>query len=471
MPEAQRGSGDTTGNRRSRKRLRMTSRPQLRAVGRAATALAAAGALALVIAGAAAAQSQPQPLPGLVVTVPPGPAAEPPAAVQTQPLPPPKAPAAAPAQPPRRSAKASPEAAPAKASATPGEGGRGIQSIAVLVNDEPITGFEIEQRARLMALQANLGERATEAMKRLVSSEATTQRWRKIVEETVQQNQGKTRDQVLAILEQKKTVLGAQLREQALASAKASVLPGLKKQAQEELIDERLKLQEAKRLNVVVDDKEVDDLVKGLADRNKMTEAQFGQHIKGLGSDLSTMKSRFRATLVWREVVRRRFGNQVSVNERDIERFVSKGPKGEDQVELHVQRIVIPLPAKIEQKAVAQRLDEADAMRRDFKGCANMRQLAARVSGARFEDLGTRRASAIPEPTRSILLSAEQGEIVPPSTSAAGIEVYAVCQRKVVTADEGKRTEVASELRQQEFELLAKRHLKDLRQDAHIELR
>ena len=383
-------------------------------------------------------------------------------------------PAPAKKQPPApKAAKATPaaDAAPAK-KATAGEGGGGGgQAIVVLVNDDPITGFEIEQRARLMALQANVGERATEAMKRLVSSEATTQRWRKIVEETVQQNQGKTRDQVMAILEQKKAALGAQLREQALASAKASVLPGLKKQAQEELIEERLKLQEAKRLNVSVDDKEVDDLVKGIADRNKMTEAQFSQHIKGLGADVNSMKSRFRATLAWREVVRRRFGNQVSVNERDVERYVSKAPKGEDQVELHVQRIVIPLPAKLEQKAVAQRLDEADALRRDFKGCATMRQLAARVTGARFEDLGLRRATAIPEPTRTILLSAQENEIVPPSTSPAGIEVYAICQRKVITADEGKRTEVASELRQQEFELLAKRHLKDLRQDASIEYR
>ena len=448
----------------------MTSRPTFRAVNGIAGALAVAAGVTIWSAAQVLAQSQPLPLPGLVVTVPPAgqPAeAQQPAAAQPQPAPAKKQP------PAPKAAKATPaaDAAPAK-KATAGEGGGGGgQAIVVLVNDDPITGFEIEQRARLMALQANVGERATEAMKRLVSSEATTQRWRKIVEETVQQNQGKTRDQVMAILEQKKAALGAQLREQALASAKASVLPGLKKQAQEELIEERLKLQEAKRLNVSVDDKEVDDLVKGIADRNKMTEAQFSQHIKGLGADVNSMKSRFRATLAWREVVRRRFGNQVSVNERDVERYVSKAPKGEDQVELHVQRIVIPLPAKLEQKAVAQRLDEADALRRDFKGCATMRQLAARVTGARFEDLGLRRATAIPEPTRTILLSAQENEIVPPSTSPAGIEVYAICQRKVITADEGKRTEVASELRQQEFELLAKRHLKDLRQDASIEYR
>jgi peptidyl-prolyl cis-trans isomerase SurA len=46
-----------------------------------------------------------------------------------------------------------------------------------------------------------------------------------------------------------------------------------------------------------------------------------------------------------------------------------------------------------------------------------------------------------------------------------------VCGRQVVKADEQKRTAAQEELRQKEFELLAKRHLQNLRQDALIEYR
>jgi peptidyl-prolyl cis-trans isomerase SurA len=41
----------------------------------------------------------------------------------------------------------------------------------------------------------------------------------------------------------------------------------------------------------------------------------------------------------------------------------------------------------------------------------------------------------------------------------------------VLKGDETKRDRAAQELRQKEFEILAKRHLKNLRQDAHIEYR
>ena len=98
------------------------------------------------------------------------------------------------------------------------------------------------------------------------------------------------------------------------------MLPKLKKEAQEELIEERLKLQEAKRLGVEITDDEVKRVIKGLAERNKMTEEQFVQNLKGCGVDISTLRERFRAQFAWREVVRRR-GQMLDLHhQRDVDR-------------------------------------------------------------------------------------------------------------------------------------------------------
>jgi peptidyl-prolyl cis-trans isomerase SurA len=82
-----------------------------------------------------------------------------------------------------------------------------------------------------------------------------------------------------------------------------------------------------------------------------------------------------------------------------------------------------------------------------------------------------RKPASISEPTRTLLLNAKDGEMVPPTMGAGGLELYAVCGRKVVKADEQKRTQAQQELQQKEFEILAKRHLRDIRHDAHIEYR
>lgn len=353
----------------------------------------------------------------------------------------------------------------AKASETKG------LSIAVLVNDEPITGYEIEQRQRIMGLGANIGEKAQASFKRMLADPSTGEKLKAILGEVIKANPGKSREQVIAAFEERKKQFAINLQRQAVESARASVLPGLKKGALDELIDERLKLQEAKRLNVVASDEDVSRIVRSLAEKNKLNEQQFAQHLAGMGADIDGMRARFRTMLSWNDVIRRKFGHQIAITERDVDRIVSQGPAGEDQTELQVQRLTLGIPEKINQKLVAQRMAEAETIRGKFTNCKAMATLAGSVTGAKFEDLGQRKPSSLTEPTKSLLLNAKDGEMIPPTVGTGGVELYAVCGRQVVKADEQKRTAAQEELRQKEFELLAKRHLQNLRQDAMIEYR
>ena len=437
--------------------------------------LAAAGVLlAGVGVPLAAPFAQAPQLPGLVVTIPSAPVPQPPpqpAAAQPVVPPPALKPTVKPSPKPKPKPAEEASAAPATAAGSVKSGGKGGQAILVLVNDDPITAFEVEQRQRLMALQSNIGQRAQENMKRLAQSEDTQKRFRAEAEEIIRANQGKSREEVMALIEQRKSAFAQGLQRQALESARSSVLPGLKKSALEELIEERLKLQEAKRLSITVEETQVDGVIKSLAERNKMTLQQFAQHLGSMGADVNTMKSRYRAQFGWGEVIRRKFAPQISINQRDVEKFVSNATDIEDQVDLQLQRITLPVAGKLDQKMLAQRFQEADQLRSQFSGCKSMAALATKVQNAKFEDLGVRKPSAITEPTRTLLLNAKDGEMVPPSTSTGGLELYAVCGRKVVKADEQKRTQAQQELQQKEFEIFAKRHLRDLRHDAHIEYR
>lgn len=347
------------------------------------------------------------------------------------------------------------------------------QSIVALVNDEPITAYEVSQRQRLMGMgNANIGQRAQANFQALIKSPATSERLKAILNETVKANPNKSRDEIIAIFERRKQEFAKSLQQRAIESARQSVMPGLRKEALDELIDERLKLQEAKRLNVVVGDDELDRIMRSIAEKNKMTEAEFAAHLKKMGADANIMRERFRANMSWQEVVRRRFGHQIAVTERDIDRFVERAPgSGGESVELQVQRITLPIPEKLDQKLLAKRLAEGEALVRSGSGCAGMAAQAASIAGARFENLGTRAAGTIAEPTRSLLLNARDGEMLPPSVAPGGVEIWAVCGRKSVAADLERRQNAQAELRQKEFEVLARKHLKDLRQDAAIEFR
>jgi peptidyl-prolyl cis-trans isomerase SurA len=350
---------------------------------------------------------------------------------------------------------------------------KGDQAIVVLVNDDPVTAYQIDQRARFLSLSTNLSEQAKENFQRLVKAESTNTQFRAIQEEVVRANQGKSREQIIAIFQERQKQFAMNLQKQALDSARAGILPKLKNNAKEELIDERLKLQEAKKLGIEVSDADVKRFLQGLAESNKMTHDQFAQHLKGMGVDMATMAERMRAQRAWRELISRRYGGQVAVTQRDVDRVLSSAASesGDDTVELQVSKITLGLSSKIDQTELAKRFTEAEALRRKFGGCRSLGDLAKGVSGAKFEDMKFIKPATVPEPTRSMLLSAKDGDMLPPSTTTAGVEIYAVCGRRTAVANDAQRTKTQEDLQGKQLEILAQRHMRNLRQDAHIEYR
>jgi peptidyl-prolyl cis-trans isomerase SurA len=108
---------------------------------------------------------------------------------------------------------------------------------------------------------------------------------------------------------------------------------------------------------------------------------------------------------------------------------------------------------------------------RTRRRCKALTALVKDTPDARIEELKFLRPSALPEPTRSLMLAAKDGELLPPAATGTAIEVYAVCGRRAMKVDDQKREKATNELKSQEFELLARRRLLDLRQEAHIEYR
>lgn len=355
--------------------------------------------------------------------------------------------------------------------AVPGLGGPPTseqRSIAALVNDEPITGYEIDQRA-IMLSGTNVQAQAKANFQAIIKNPKTSEHLKAILQETARENQGKSRDEIIAIFERRKKEYGMSLQRRAFESARAQELPAMRKKALEELIDDRLKTQEAKRQNVTITDDQVDMIVKSIAERNKMTLEQFQKQI---GGSLEPIKNRIRATLSWNEVVKKKFAPLISVSNRDVDKLVATSSiEGADDVELQLQRVRITMPAKIEEHGIAARIQEADKIRQKFTGCQSTAQAAMGVAGARFENLGKQKPSSVPEPTRTLLLNAANGEMLPPTVNNGAIELWVVCGRDAVKASEVQRNEAEGQLKQKEFELMAKRYLKDLREDAHIEYR
>jgi peptidyl-prolyl cis-trans isomerase SurA len=366
-------------------------------------------------------------------------------------------------QAPKKKKKQAAPKKPAKPTAPRQSKSSTSQSIVALVNDEPITGYEIDQRMRLSLLgSAELQQR----MQKQLKSKDMDAKFKKFALKRLKANPPKSQEEQ----QQRVKQLQAQFVQTVRRQVESDYLPDVRKAALDELIEERLKMQEAKRLSAIAETAEVDRVIKGMAERNKLTPEELAQQVSKSGANVKEMRLRIKASLSWAAVIRQRFGRQIALSANDLERVVTS-VGGPADVELNVQRILLPLPADVTQQRVAQRLGEAERLRMAYTGCGGMSGLAAQVTGARFDDLGDRPPSSIEEPTRSMLLAANDGEMLPPTVNDGGVELWAMCGRKAVKAAAKSKSGGNDQIRQKEFEILSKKHLKDLRQDAHIEYR
>src|SRR4029077_14838858 len=96
--------------------------------------------------------------------------------------------------------------------------------------------------------------------------------------------------------------------------------PALKKKATDMLIDERLQMQQGKKLGITPDEDSVQKVLAGMAQNNKMTPDQLAAALGQMGVNIATLKDRIRSQVVWQDVVRKKFRRDVSVGDAEVDK-------------------------------------------------------------------------------------------------------------------------------------------------------
>src|SRR5690606_5204001 len=101
-------------------------------------------------------------------------------------------------------------------------------------------------------------------------------------QEYLRKNNVQSQEEARALQEKFIKQLQQNMMSQIRSEARSHALSGARDKAQEELIEETLKLQEAKKQNAVAEDADVDKIISGIAERNNMTMEQFAKHMQGM---------------------------------------------------------------------------------------------------------------------------------------------------------------------------------------------
>lgn len=252
----------------------------------------------------------------------------------------------------------------------------------------------------------------------------------------------------------------------------------LMKQATEEMVEEKLKLQEAKRLKITVNEAQVDAAVATIAQRVRLTPDQLRMALGQQGIDFTTLRGRLRTQVIWQQMVVQRFQRTVSITDSQIAAALSKqrakdGGKTPDSAdrttaEYALQQVTFVV-SKSQPGSGAQRLKEAEAFRAKVNGCEGMVAVAKGFSEVVIKGIGKRTEDELPPQFRGVLAETGVGKVSKPVPTPTGVEMLAVCGRRDIKGDFSVRGKIEDELREQEGQLLARQYITELRRIAVID--
>jgi peptidyl-prolyl cis-trans isomerase SurA len=286
------------------------------------------------------------------------------------------------------------------------------QSVAVMVNGEPITNYDVEQRSKLDFLSTH---------------------------------KQPTRQEVI-----------------------------------EELIDQKVKIKEAKQFSVDPSSSDIDGSFAEMSTRMRITPDQLNKMLETQGIRPDTLKQRIRADMVWTALVRGRFKESLQVGEREVNSAAqTQGDVGENKddkpqtesFEYKMQPIVLIVPRGSSPAAIELRRKDAETLRARVQTCDEANSFFKSMQNAAIREAVTRTSADIPPALRQVLDNTPIGHLTPPEVTKQGVEMVALCGRKPTTVDTPQKKAIRDKMYADKFEAKSKAYLQQVRKAAMIEYR
>lgn len=287
------------------------------------------------------------------------------------------------------------------------------QTVAVMVNGEPITNYDIEQRTKL---------------------------------DFISTHKQPTRQEVI-----------------------------------EELIDQKVKIKEAKQFGVDPSSSDIDASFADMSTRMRITSDQLAKSLESQGIRPDTLKQRIRADMVWTALIRGRYKESLQVGEREVN--TAAGAQGDvknepddkqttaESFEYKMQPIVLIVPRGSPPSAIELRQKEAETLRGRVQSCDEANALFKSMQNAAIREPVTKTSADIPAVLRTVLDNTPIGHLTPPETTKQGVEMVALCSRKPTTVDTPQKKAIRDKMFAEKFEAKSKAYLQQVRKAAMIEYR
>ena len=205
----------------------------------------------------------------------------------------------------------------------------------------------------------------------------------------------------------------------------------LRQQVVRSMVDEKLQLQEALDNEVEISEQDVEQAFVRISQNFNQTPEQFERFLGQSGTTKQALLSQVRAEIAWSDLINRRLRPQIAVGDEEVEQVISRLEDSAGQFEYLVSEIflIVDNPNKAEE--VRATADRAVAQLREgtpFQAYA--RQFSQAATAAVGGDLGWVAEGRLAPVLDEALSSMEVGDISQPIRAAGGFYVLTMRDRR-----------------------------------------
>ena len=197
------------------------------------------------------------------------------------------------------------------------------------------------------------------------------------------------------------------------------------------LIDEKLQMQEAKRLNITVTPEELDQAFARIEQQNNMTKGALDNFLKESGVPRSTLTDQLSASIAWGKLVRNRLMQDVTISDEEVSEALNQFKQEAEVPQDRVSEIFLAVdtPGQDEDaKRLADRL--IDQIRGGANFAAVAQQFSQSPSAAVGGDIGWVSSSQLAPEIGGAIDKMKPGEMSYPIRTPGGYYILYLRERR-----------------------------------------
>ncbi len=239
------------------------------------------------------------------------------------------------------------------------------------------------------------------------------------------------------------------------------------------LIEEQIKLQEAKRNELEVTEEDLNQGFDTLAGQNNMKREQFFDVMKKAGIPKRTVEHQIRAQIAWTKVIQTLLRPRVDVSETDVNARIARLKSQLGRTEYNVSQIFLPVAAGDKESDVNML---AQKLLQELKKGAPFPAVAAQFSKAPGAQqggaLGWIQDGDLPPDLNKIMTAMADASLSDAIRTQDGYHILWLRAKRTLTEDKiPSRDDLTNSIGLERLDREQQRHLSDLKTSAFIERR